>query len=73
MNGHRAPYYSAERTAYYEALMDQFSEHGRRHLCFTPPSTRGSNLTRCEVWAVNTQRDFLDKRAAVERAARQRW
>ena len=59
MGGHRAPYYSDERTMYFESLMDRFAEHGARHLTFTPPSTRGSNLTRCEAWAINTQRDYV--------------
>lgn len=59
MSDHRAPYYSAERTAYYEGLMDQFAEHGGRHLCFTPPTDRGSNITRCEAWALNLQRGFV--------------
>lgn len=59
MSGHRAPYYSTERTAYYESLMDSFATQGSKHLCFTPPSTRGSNLTRCEAWALNIQRDYV--------------
>jgi hypothetical protein len=59
IQGHRAPYYSDERTAYFEHLMDGFAERGGRSLTFTPPSTRGSNITRCEAWAINTQRDYV--------------
>lgn len=59
MAGHHAPYFSVERTNYYESLMDQFAARGTRHLCFTPPTSRGSNLTRCEAWAINAQRDYV--------------
>jgi hypothetical protein len=39
--------------------MDGFAAHGSKHLCFTPPTTRGSNITRCEAWALNVQRDYV--------------
>ena len=56
---HRAPWRSPELTAYYERKMDEYVEHGSRHLVFTPPTTRGSLITRCESWAVNLQRDYV--------------
>jgi hypothetical protein len=59
MASHRAPYYSVERTTYFESCMDEFAKHGGRHLVFTPPTTRGSNITRCEAWALNLQRDCV--------------
>lgn len=56
---HKAPYRSPELTAYYEDKMDEFAKLGGRYLVFTPPTTRGSLITRCEAWAINVQRDCV--------------
>jgi hypothetical protein len=56
---HRASHFSAELTAYFEHLMDEFAEKGDRHLVFTPPTTRGSLITRAEAFAINVQRDYV--------------
>lgn len=56
---HRAPSYSMERTCYFDGLMDRYARDGDRYLVFTPPSTRGSLLTRAESWAINFQRPYV--------------
>lgn len=56
---HNAPWQSKGRTAYFEWLMQEYAEKGDRHLCFTPPTDRGSLITRCEAWGLNTQRQYV--------------
>lgn len=56
---HDAPVYSAERLAYFEDKMDEYSRLGLRHLVFTPPTDRGCLLTHCETWALNLQQDYV--------------
>lgn len=64
---HKAPYRSPELTAYFEGKMDEFAKLGGRHLVFTPPTTRGSLITRCEAWAINIQRDHVPTLADMGR------
>lgn len=55
----RAPYRSWRLTCYYNGLLDRAARDGLEHLPFTPPTTRGSLITRCEAWGLNNQRAFV--------------
>lgn len=53
---HNAPYHSEARTVYFEVLMDLYRTEGDRNLTFTPPTDRGSLITRAEAYGINAQR-----------------
>lgn len=65
--GHRAPWRSQERTVYFEGLMDQYASCGPKHLPFTPPTTRGSLITRAEAYGINLQQQFVPTLAEAGR------
>lgn len=64
---HQAPWRSKELTAYYEGLMEAFADKGAGHLPFTPPTDRGSLITRAEAMAINLQRDYVPTLAEAGR------